>query len=93
MSNNIDIIASRKLTESETATLRSILKSQLNIKAGDAQDEEDAGDLLDYAFAMIANGRSVGCVTDEVSVLHVCMLLVEYSLFIHHNMTQYIYIN
>lgn len=69
MSNN-DIVVTRKLTESETAKLRSLLKSQLNIKAGDAQDEEDAGDLLDYAFAMIANGRNVGCVADEVSESH-----------------------
>eukprot|EP00986_Skeletonema_menzelii_P016898 scaffold16368_cov155-Skeletonema_menzelii.AAC.1 len=74
MSSTDDIVATRKLTESETATLRSLLKSQLNIKAGDAQDEEDAGDLLDYAFAMIANGRNVGCVTEELKSmeLEVC---------------------
>mmetsp|Transcript_1122 Transcript_1122/g.1806 ORF Transcript_1122/g.1806 Transcript_1122/m.1806 type:complete len:473 (+) Transcript_1122:117-1535(+) len=74
MSGTDDIIATRKLTESETATLRSLLKSQLNIKAGDAQDEEDAGDLLDYAFAMIANGRNVECVKDELKSmeLEVC---------------------
>lgn len=71
MSSPDDTVATRKLTESETTSLRSQLKSQLKIKAGDAQDEEDAGDLLDYAFAMIANGRSVGCVTDEVSMLPV----------------------
>eukprot|EP00577_Skeletonema_sp_RCC1716_P014486 CAMPEP_0113426702 /NCGR_PEP_ID=MMETSP0013_2-20120614/30884_1 /TAXON_ID=2843 ORGANISM="Skeletonema costatum, Strain 1716" /NCGR_SAMPLE_ID=MMETSP0013_2 /ASSEMBLY_ACC=CAM_ASM_000158 /LENGTH=461 /DNA_ID=CAMNT_0000315029 /DNA_START=98 /DNA_END=1481 /DNA_ORIENTATION=+ /assembly_acc=CAM_ASM_000158 len=74
MSGTDDIVATRKLTDSETATLRSILKSQLNIKAGDAQDEEDAGDLLDYAFAMIANGRNVECVKDELKSmeLEVC---------------------
>ena len=70
MSSHGDVVAKRKLTESESATLRSILKSQLNVT--NAQDEEDAGDLLDYAFAMIANGRDVACVTDEVS--RVCMV-------------------
>jgi hypothetical protein len=68
MSSGADeIAATRKLTESETATLRGLLKSQLNYVTGDAQDEEDAGDLLDYAFAMIANGKNVAYVTEEVS--------------------------
>ena len=60
-----DVVATRKLTETETSTLRALLKSQLNI-TGDAQDDEDAGDLLDYAFAMIANGKAVSYVTEEV---------------------------
>ena len=60
-----DVVATRKLTESETSSLRALLKSQLNV-TGDAQDEEDAGDLLDYAFAMINNGKNVSYVTEEV---------------------------
>ncbi len=83
MSSPNDIVATRKLTESETTSLRRQLKSQLNIKAGDAQDEEDAGDLLDYAFAMIANGRSVGCVTDEVSLFACIEFVYTCSFFIH----------
>jgi hypothetical protein len=65
MSATDDVVATRKLTETETSTLRALLKSQLNI-TGDAQDDEDAGDLLDYAFAMIANGKAVSYVTEEV---------------------------
>jgi len=82
MSGTDDIVATRKLTDSETATLRSLLKSQLNIKAGDAQDEEDAGDLLDYAFAMIANGRNVGCVKDEVSLSGASCRFVMFLIYI-----------
>ena len=57
-----ELVASRKLTESEATKLRSLLKSQLNIAAGSSQQqaEEDAADLLDYAFAMIANGSEYG---------------------------------
>ena len=62
------LTAPHKLTDEESATLRSNLKSQLNIN-NDGQAEEDAADLLDYAFAMIANGKNVGYVVDEVSVL------------------------
>lgn len=62
------LTAPRKLTPSETTKLRSLLKSKLNTSSGDdkQQAEEDAGDLLDYAFAMIANGKNVGYVVDEV---------------------------
>ena len=65
-----ELVASRKLTESEATKLRSLLKSQLNIAAGSSQQqaEEDAADLLDYAFAMIANGKNIGYVTEEVSM-------------------------
>lgn len=73
MSATDDVVATRKLTETETSTLRALLKSQLNI-TGDAQDDEDAGDLLDYAFAMIANGKAVSYVTEELKSmeLEVC---------------------
>jgi hypothetical protein len=57
--------APRKLTASETSTLRSLLLKQLDV-AGHPQAEEDAGDLLDYAFAMIANGKDVDYVVEEV---------------------------
>jgi hypothetical protein len=58
-------IAPRSLTPNETATLRGLLKSQLTINT--AQAEEDARDLLDYTLAMIANGKDVDYVVDEVS--------------------------
>ena len=76
MSATDDVVATRKLTETETSTLRALLKSQLNI-TGDAQDDEDAGDLLDYAFAMIANGKAVSYVTEEVR--NVCLFLPLHS--------------
>lgn len=80
MSATDDVVATRKLTETETSTLRALLKSQLNI-TGDAQDDEDAGDLLDYAFAMVANGKAVSYVTEEVrkslSFLAIPPLIIE----------------
>ena len=75
MSSNDELllVATRKLTENETNQLRSLLKSELNISnsSNSQQAEEDAADLLDYAFAMIANGKNVGYVAEEVS-LFVC---------------------
>lgn len=59
--------APRKLTDAESSTLRSLLLKQLNVSG--SQAEEDAGDLLDYAFAMIANGKDVDYVVDEVRLL------------------------
>lgn len=72
-----DVVATRKLTEGETSTLRALLKSQLNITTGDAQDEEDAGDLLDYAFAMIANGKNVRYITEEVSIGRISFIYLQ----------------
>lgn len=65
-----DISATRKLTTPETTKLRSLLKSKLNLANADdkQQAEEDASDLLDYTFAMIANGKDVKYVTDELKV-------------------------
>ena len=70
--------APRKLTPTETTTLRSLLLSQLDTSSS-PQSEEDAGDLLDYAFAMINNGKEVGYVVDEVSVFFTRIL---YNVFI-----------
>ena len=81
MSATDDVVATRKLTETETSTLRALLKSQLNI-TGDAQDDEDAGDLLDYAFAMIANGKAVSYVTEEVRKF-LSFLAITFRLLYH----------
>ena len=56
--------APRKLTSAETSSLRTILLNLLEVSS--PQAEEDAGDLLDYAFAMVANGKDVDYVVDEV---------------------------
>ena len=71
------VTAPRKLTPSETTKLRSLLKSKLAIIGDDdsrKQNEEDAGDLLDYAFAMIANGKNVGYVVEEVRYIYIVIL-------------------
>ena len=77
MDNNT-VTAPRKLTPSETTKLRSLLKSKLAIIGDDdsrKQNEEDAGDLLDYAFAMIANGKNVGYVVEEVRYIFIVIIL------------------
>jgi hypothetical protein len=76
-----EITAPRKLTNDETGRLRSLLKSKLKIHrpapedhdhddddadARRRQSEEDASDLLDYAFAMIANGKDARYVANEL---------------------------
>ena len=64
-----DVSASRKLSDGESSSLRSLLLGRLSVPAsgpGADQAEEDASDLLDYAFAMIANGKNVGYVVQEV---------------------------
>ena len=75
-----DISATRKLTTSETTKLRSLLKSKLNLANADdkQQAEEDASDLLDYTFAMIANGKNVKYVTDELKVRTIFYLYLSY---------------
>jgi len=77
-----DISATRKLTTSETTKLRSLLKSKLNLANADdkQQAEEDASDLLDYTFAMIANGKNVKYVTDELKVCTVCSMCIFFTL-------------
>jgi hypothetical protein len=57
--------APRKLSPAETDALRTLLLNQLDVSS--PQQREDANDLLDYALAMIANGKDVGYVVNEVS--------------------------
>lgn len=62
-----DISAPRKLAPSEVERLRSLLKSKLNLGGvGQQSFEEDASDLLDYTFAMIANGKNITYVVEEL---------------------------
>jgi hypothetical protein len=62
---NPTMSAPRKLTPAETSALRTLLLNQLDVSS--PQQREDANDLLDYALAMIANGKDVGYVVNEVS--------------------------
>jgi hypothetical protein len=59
-----EITAPRKLTNDEVVKLRSLLKTKLKLHG--PQSEEDASDLLDYAFAMIANGKGSIYVANEL---------------------------
>ena len=71
--------APRKLTTTETSTLRTLLLSQLDTST--PQSEEDAGDLLDYAFAMINNGKEVEYVVDEVRFVDVWFDVYSWLMF------------
>jgi len=59
------LTAPRKLTEAETAALRSTLLAQL-VEAKTPSETEDAGDLLDYALAMLINGKAVDYIVGEM---------------------------
>lgn len=48
--------------------MREMLKAKLLIP--NDSYEEDANDLLDYAFDMVDDGKDVGSVTEEVSFMH-----------------------
>uniref|UniRef100_A0A7S2EI89 Uncharacterized protein n=1 Tax=Ditylum brightwellii TaxID=49249 RepID=A0A7S2EI89_9STRA len=54
----------RKLNETELSSLRELLKKEASSTEGG--DDEDINDLLDYAFAMVGNGKAVGYVVDEL---------------------------
>ena len=62
---NKSLKAPRPLTTTEIDSLRSLLKNSLNITSND--DEEDATNLLEYAFDMIEADENVGHIADEVS--------------------------
>jgi hypothetical protein len=68
-----DVTPTRPLSESEMDELRALMKAQLNIEGSDwtAQmvAEDDANDLLDYAFDMIGSKESVGRVIDELEFM------------------------
>jgi len=60
------LVPPRQLTATELSSLRKLLRSKLNIN--DHADEEDATNLLDYAFDMIDGGENVGHIAEEVSI-------------------------
>lgn len=66
--NHKETVAPRELTDDETSSLRELLKSKLRIP--NDSYEEDASDLLDYAFDMVSDGKAAGSVTEEVSLSH-----------------------
>ena len=71
-----DLSIPRDLTEKEEKDLRKCLTLQLNITTL-IQDEEDAEDLLEYAFDMIKGGDNIGQVVEEVSCSLLIILFVQ----------------
>ena len=65
------ISASRPLTEEESTSLKSLLKSHLHLHNSPCafQAEADADDLLSYAFELIEDGNSISYVCDEMQLM------------------------
>ena len=64
----LQLTSSRTLTTNEQAYLRSIFEEQLTITSNsNADDIDDAIDLIDYGIDMIDRGKSVESVMQEVS--------------------------
>ena len=65
------ISASRPLTEEESTSLKTLLKSHLHLHNSPCafQAEADADDLLSYAFELIEDGNSISYVCDEMQLM------------------------
>jgi len=75
--NHKETVAPRELTEDETTSLRMMLKSKLKIPDDSYQD--DAADLLDYAFDMVGDGKTVGYAIEELVFMEMEVLTAEMS--------------
>ena len=67
--HSLTITPRHKLTASQTSTLRTaLLRRALNYDPTNStpSQQDDATDLLDYALAMLGNGKSVGFVVEEM---------------------------
>jgi len=66
-----DISAPRPLTPEESSELHALLKSTLKLSNSPCaiQAEEDAKDLLNYAFDLIGDGETVGDVLEELEFM------------------------
>ena len=60
---NGEMAASRKLTDEETADLRSIILKDFKYST---EEKEDVDDLLDYTFAMVSNGKTLSYIVQEL---------------------------
>ena len=66
--DELQLTSSRTLTTNEKAHLRSIFEEQLTITSNsNADDIDDAIDLIDYGIDMVDRGKSVESVMQEVS--------------------------
>jgi len=66
--DELQLTSSRTLTTNEKAHLRSIFEEQLTItSSSNADDIDDAIDLIDYGIDMVDRGKSVESVMQEVS--------------------------
>lgn len=65
----------RTLTDEESAQLHSKLSTCLLKNSDGSTTEEDANDLLDYALAMVTNGKSVDYIVNDLKNMgmdHIC---------------------
>jgi len=76
--DELQLTSSRTLTANEKAHLRSIFEEQLTITSNsNADDIDDAIDLIDYGIDMVDRGKNVESVMQEVSFmidLYLCSL-------------------
>ena len=56
----------RELSQDEISSLHVLLKSKMNIS--NDSHEQDADDLIEYVIEMVGDGKTVGYITDEVSL-------------------------
>jgi len=68
--DELQLTSSRTLTTNEKAHLRSIFEEQLTItSSSNADDIDDAIDLIDYGIDMVDRGKNVESVMQEVSFM------------------------
>ena len=65
---NLQITTPRPLTTTDTYQLRYMFKEQLQITNNSTDDDkQDADDIIDFAFDMVEDGKTVGNIIEEVS--------------------------
>ena len=65
---NLQITTPRPLTSTDTYQLRYMFKEQLQITNNSTDDDkQDADDIIDFAFDMVEDGKTVGNIIEEVS--------------------------
>ena len=71
---NLQIITTpRPLTLTDTYQLRYMFKEQLQITNNSSDDDkQDADDIIDFAFDMVDDGKTVGNIVEEVSSCMIC---------------------
>ncbi|MFN9957804.1 MAG: hypothetical protein ACK55I_32260, partial [bacterium] len=61
---NVAMHSSKILTDDQMSSLTSAIRDVLSLEV---EEEEDVSDIIEYAIAMIQNGKSVAYCTDELN--------------------------